>query len=397
MDAVSFSHPPARLAGAAAPSGSNGGSEAFFRDATLSPDGSCVLAAAEDRSLSLFPLPSDGFSSPSLVPSWTHQPSNSLLSTAWYPGASLHDPAMFAFAAAVKELPIHLLDGNDRRVRASYPIVDHVERFVAPHSMLFSLDGSSLYCGFDNAIEIFDVSVPGAAGFRLNTSKTRSSRDGQKGIVSSLASSYSNSSHFLAAGTFSGSIGLYDPSSPTPLFDLLYPSQRGGVTKLAFNPASPHLLFAASRQASYLDVWDLRNTTQPVSQGKLRRQGRTNQRLGFSIDPTGTWLAAGDQNGNLSIFSAQPLPDQLEPVATFSLSSEPLGATLFHPSLPLLITGSGTRHFRQPSRRRRGRTDDSGDDSSSSGSDLEADVDAETTVAEGEEPDQPSLEVWETN
>lgn len=127
---------------------------------------------------------------------------------------------------------------------------------------------------------------------------------GRTGIISTLAFSSPDplapsSSPFLAAGSFSGSIGLYDPSSPAPLFDLLTPSQKGGVTKVrsfflfildsrltksdeqvAFNPVSPHLLFAASRNASNMDVWDLRNASRPVSHGKMRREGRTNQRLG---------------------------------------------------------------------------------------------------------------------
>lgn len=139
------------------------------------------------------------------------------------------------------------------------------------------------------------------------------------GIVSSLAFSGpdpSSGSSCLAAGSFSGSVGLYDPSSSTPLIELLAPSQRGGVTKVRvlrplaglcetdacmqkrqvlFHPLSPHLLFAASRQSSNLDVWDLRNTSRTSSSGRLPRNGRTNQRLGFDIDPTGTWLAAGDQ------------------------------------------------------------------------------------------------------
>lgn len=43
-------------------------------------------------------------------------PSDSVLSSAWYPGASAYDPAMFTFATGVKDHPVHLLDGNDRRV-----------------------------------------------------------------------------------------------------------------------------------------------------------------------------------------------------------------------------------------------------------------------------------------
>ncbi|GAA5974258.1 hypothetical protein JCM11641_003361 [Rhodosporidiobolus odoratus] len=399
MQPPSFSRPPTRIASAPAPNKHKNRSDSFFRDASICPDGSCVLASGDDRSLSLCALPSSGsdFSSTCLAPQWTHQPSDSLLSTAWYPGASSADPAMFAFAAAVKDHPVHLLDGNDRRIRASYPIVDHVERFVAPHTMAFSPDGTSLCCGFENAIEIFDVATPGAAGFRLNTTPTRGSRNGQKGIVSTLAFSSpdlsSPGSHYLAAGSFSGSIGLYDPSSPSPLFNLLQPSQTGGVTKVLFHPLSPHLLFAASRQSSHLDVWDLRNTRETTSQGRLRRSARTNQRLGFDIDPTGTWLAAGEQNGHLSIFSAQPLPDQLEPVATFPLSSDPLSATVFHPTDPnLLITCSGTRRFRQlasgrSKRRQRGDMLDTLGAENSSSSESE-----EERNEQGGE--KASLEVW---
>ncbi|GAA6014510.1 hypothetical protein JCM8202_001564 [Rhodotorula sphaerocarpa] len=356
MSLCSFAAPPERIAAAAAPNSSSRAADAFFRDARLCPDGSCVLATAEDRSLSLLPLPFDpdtpvASTSRQLEPAWTHKPPDSVLSAAWYPGASAYDPAMFAFAAGVKDHPVQLWDGSDRRVRASYPIVDHTERFVAPHDMTFSPDGSSLYCGFENAIEVFDVGRPGEEGFRMHTTPTRSSRQGQKGIISSLAFSppaTATGSSLLAAGSFSGTVGLYDPSLHKPLVILLFPSQRGGVTKVLFHPLSPHLLFVASRHSTHLDVWDLRNTLRRSSGGRLARKARTNQRLGFDIDPSGTWLAVGDQDGHLSVFSAQPLPDELEPVASFPLSPEPISTTLFHPTQPWLVTTSGTRRFRKP-------------------------------------------------
>ncbi|GAA6050921.1 hypothetical protein NBRC10513_000853 [Rhodotorula toruloides] len=398
MPDLSLSSPPGFLAGSPCPNSSERTSDAFFRDVQLCPDGSCLLATAEDRSLSLFPLtdeqvaPEPSTSSATLSPVWTHSPPDSLISSAWYPGASSADPAMFTFAVGVKDHPVHLLDGNDRRVRASYPIVDHTERFVAPHSMAFSPDGSRLCCGFENAFEIFDVSQPGAEGYRLHTTPTRSSRQGQKGIISSLAFSPpdSSSNSLLAAGSFSGSVGLYDISSPTPLTHLLQPSQHGGVTKLLFHPLSPHLLFVASRQSTHLDVWDLRNTSRTSSSGKLSRKGRTNQRLGFDIDPSGTWLAAGDQDGNLSVFSAQPLPDQLEPVTTFSLSSEPISTALFHPFALLLITTSGARKFGGAKRARR-------DTASSSESDSSDEEDGANAGAQDDGlsvAERNSLEIW---
>jgi hypothetical protein len=41
-----------------------------------------------------------------------------------------------------------------------------------------------LYCGFDTAIEKLDINSPGRhSSKRIHTSKTRSSKDGQKGVV----------------------------------------------------------------------------------------------------------------------------------------------------------------------------------------------------------------------
>ncbi|POY76756.1 hypothetical protein BMF94_0005 [Rhodotorula taiwanensis] len=378
---ASAARPPHLVAAASAPSASKRTTDAFFRDALLCPDGSCLLATADDRSLSLYALPFGGdeqqpvASTSKLEPAWTHMPSDSVLSSAWYPGASAYDPAMFTFATGVKDHPVHLLDGNDRRVRASYPIIDHTERFVAPHAMTFSPDGSSLYCGFENAVEIFDVSRPGEEGFRMHTTPTRSSRQGQKGIISSLAfspASTTSGSSLLAAGSFSGSVALYDPAMPKPLANLLFPSQRGGVTKILFNPVSPHLLFVASRHSTHLDVWDLRNTSTRSSGGRLARRAATNQRLGFDIDPSGTWLTAGDEDGKVSIFSAQPLPDQLEAVETFSLGTDPISTALFHPTQPWLITTSGARKFEKR------RTSGSRPQRDWLDSDSESDVDADS-------------------
>ncbi|GAA6005168.1 hypothetical protein JCM11491_002601 [Sporobolomyces phaffii] len=315
---------PTCIASSAAPNSSGRDTGAFYRDVRICPDGSCALASADDRSLSLLPLPrpdfADSLEPSSLSTSWTHHPSDSLLSFDWYPGASISDPTMFAFAAGVKDLPVHLLDGNDQRIRASYPIVDHTERFVAPTSMRFSRDGSSLYCGFENAIEIFDVSRPGEEGFRLKTTPTRTSRAGQKGLISALDFSPSHDTSLLAAGSFTGTIGLYDPSAQSALVGLLPTTQRGGITKVLFHPTTPHLLIAASRQSNYLEVFDLRNfALEPI---RLARKGRTNQRLGFDIDPTGTWLMTGDQNGSLSFFDTSFL--------AYTDSSTPLEPTFSH-------------------------------------------------------------------
>lgn len=133
--------------------------------------------------------------------------------------------------ASVRECPVKLLDASDGRasfyglpphppgsfqransslmlqLRASYPIVDHRERQVAPHSVAFNvganrcvdpgseprfctlmyvtpcLCGVRLYCGFEDAIEVFDIHRPGE-GTRLRTTPSKKSRDGLKGKFS---------------------------------------------------------------------------------------------------------------------------------------------------------------------------------------------------------------------
>ncbi|GAA5869003.1 hypothetical protein JCM16303_000333 [Sporobolomyces ruberrimus] len=378
---------PTCIASSTAPNTSGRDSGAFYRDARICPDGSCVLASADDRSLSLIPLTSSQSSSTptSLSPSWTHQPPDSLLSYDWYPGASIADPSMFAFAVGVKDHPVHLLDGNDRRIRASYPIIDHTERFVAPTSMRFTPDGLNLYCGFENAIEIFDVSRPGEEGFRMKTTPNRASRTGQKGLISTIDFSPSHGTSLVAAGSFTGTIGLYDTTSPTALVGMLSSTQRGGLTKVMYHPTIPHLLFAASRQSSYLEVFDLRNfALEPV---RLERKGRTNQRIGFDIDPTGNWLMTGDQYGSLSFFDTSFL--------AYTDTSEPLAPTYTHPiATRQIVTCSGTRRFPirsgRPGRRR---TTSIGDDSTSE-SESEGDAGGEAGLDE-EEDGKDSLQVFE--
>lgn len=207
--------------------------------------------------------------------------------------------------------------------------MDHRERFIAPHSMVFSLDGSKLYCGFENAIEDFDVSAPGAEGVRVQTSPTRSSRSGQKGevynntlvnsfshinnlgIISSLAFS-PDGSGILAAGSFNGTIGLYDTTDPKcTLIKLLKSQSEAGITKVCFylqlteraltlldcqvlfHPQS-HLLYTSSRHSDSIEVWDMESLSS-YPKMTLKRKGATNQRLGMDIDSGGNWLIVGDE------------------------------------------------------------------------------------------------------
>lgn len=114
---------------------------------------------------------------------------------------------------------------------------------------VFTDPPSRLYCGFENAIEIFDVACSGESGTRLKTTPARSSSDGQKGdyisfvglalltgrvgIISTIALSKTRA--IFAAGSFSGTIGIYDASAgDSSVIAVLPSSQSGGLTKVFY-------------------------------------------------------------------------------------------------------------------------------------------------------------------
>ena len=60
-------------------------------------------------------LPRDSFRSNEDEPRYLKQPSP-IVDYAWYPSASVNNPATFCFLASVRECPVKLLDGSDGRV-----------------------------------------------------------------------------------------------------------------------------------------------------------------------------------------------------------------------------------------------------------------------------------------
>ncbi|KJA24833.1 hypothetical protein HYPSUDRAFT_200108 [Hypholoma sublateritium FD-334 SS-4] len=208
-----------------------------------------------------------------------------VLDFVWYPTATIHDPSTFCFVASVRECPVKLLDASDGRLRASYKIVDHRERQIAPHSLAFNLTAQKLYCGFEDAIEVFDLSRPGE-GTRLPTTPSKKSKDGLKGIVSALAFSPSYSPDESDA-------------QPEPLM-YLGGGPQAGVTQLRFNPLRPHILYAGYRghASGTIYSWDVRsNVDVPVEIFRTtdKPAARSNQKMHFDIDCAGRFLSTGDQ------------------------------------------------------------------------------------------------------
>ncbi|KAK7433912.1 hypothetical protein VKT23_020487 [Stygiomarasmius scandens] len=316
----------------------------------------------------------------------------------WYPTATPRDPASFCFVGSVRDCPVKLLDARDGRLRASYPIIDHRERFIAPHSLAFNLTGQKLYCGFEDAIEVFDVAHPGE-GTRLATTPNKKSKDGLKGIVSALAFSPSYESELFAAGSLTpmpGNIALFNESQGATPVMFVEGGPEGGaaVTQLHFNPMQPHILYASFRRRNEIYSWDLRATTMEpvqifdpllpasaydrddVQEGDGHRSNQnvtqnsemelTNQKRRFDVDISGKWLGIGGQEGTISIFntsnsgqdmsipniavssfstSAAENENRTPPTLKWSAANDAIGSVAFNPVSAVLLAVAGSRHF----------------------------------------------------
>jgi len=315
----------------------------------------------------------------------------SIVDFAWYPRATVQDPASFCFVASVRECPVRLLDAADGRLRASYRIVDHRERHIAPHCLAFNGAADKLYCGFEDAVEVFDLGVPGE-GTRMPTTPSRKSKDGLKGaqphaslsgsfilpailgIISSLAfcPSYDPSYSYFAAGSLSPSsaassnIALYSEDSGTKAVGWIG-DVRAGVVQLAFNPAKPHILYSSFRRHDTIYAWDLRGDTSTTYQTFKDNEGakrKTNQKTRFDVDLGGKLLAVGNESGEVSVFNldeAAQGTEAIDPTLRYHAHEDAVGSVSYHPLQPALLSVSGSRHFITP--------DDA--DRESSGSDVE--------------------------
>jgi len=147
---------------------------------------------------------------------------DSIRSYAWYPLMNSYDPSSCAFAACARDSPIHLMDAYTSAIRATYSPYNGLDEMESPTVLTFTPDGARIVTGgfrTDRMIHIFDISRPGRDSDTLKLGKTRRSKDGQKGIVSSIAFPNPLSwggTHIFAVGTYSpGSIYIYDDRQPS--------------------------------------------------------------------------------------------------------------------------------------------------------------------------------------
>ncbi|KAI3485732.1 hypothetical protein L1887_50888 [Cichorium endivia] len=411
----------------------------FYRRASWAPDGSVLLAITESQRNHILgcyaskaddPSPStstDGRRGAMELLGETKSPSP-LLDAIWYPVPALDSahgtseesgagqtesaavgmmPTMtWCFAESHRDLPTRLTASSTGEARASYSIMNHVERFVGPHALAFSPDLSRLYCGLWSALAVFPLSRPG-----LNTHSSlplvagKRSRGGQRGIVSALATAPNpaNPTHDLvAAATFSGSVGIYD-LDPTAFPEPAEHTSRHDEDILAQNIVS-HGVERDRRRWRHAaqippahSVCALRGVT-PLGPylcpatgvrsahllAKLHRPaGASAQRLYFDIDWAGRWLASGDDQGSIHLWridtgrftDSDDAAGQAEiaPDLSWKAHQDAIGSVSFHPHQPWLASVSGSRHWPEDEGNSSSESDrDSSDSDSASASDSSA-------------------------
>eukprot|EP00977_Amphora_coffeiformis_P024081 scaffold15034_cov181-Amphora_coffeaeformis.AAC.13 len=337
----------------------------FFQGCSFSPDGLCVLTStAADGKLRLYNTVFE--KKENVVQNWKSAlemfSGDVVRSYEWYPQMSSQNPTSCCFVASSRDQPAHLYDAYTGAIRATYRAFNALDEMESPTVVSFSVDGQRILCGgfrTDRVIHMFDVAVPGRESTILRLGKTRRSTDGQKGLVSAIASTHD--ARYFCVGTYSpGSIYIYDDRAGNfpnntimnglcvvghgrshsrkkrRFVDVEEPDDsgnktgdndnflhqakskwfqtraQGGVTQLKFAPNQDFLLYSSSRRSDTILLWDLRmlsgegGTTSPIRGiGSFRTVSDTNQRLQFDLSDDGTTLYAGGMDRCVRIYDTQ--------------------------------------------------------------------------------------------
>ncbi|KAL3696347.1 hypothetical protein R1sor_010423 [Riccia sorocarpa] len=316
----------------------------FFKGLKWSPDGSCFLTSSENNSLNIFHLPSDAVEDcpevdlasgeDSFQSSLMIQEGEAVYDFCWYPNMAATDTSTCVFATSCRDHPVHVWDATTGMLRCTYRAYDQMDEITAAHSIVFSPDGSKLFCGYNKTIRVFDTSRPGRE-FTQHSTLT-SAKDGQTGIISCLAVR-SDDGGLLAAGSFNRTAALYDGKSLEQLFVLH--GQQGGLTQVMFSKDG-NFLYTGARKDPEILCWDIRNLTGAVYR-LPRITADTNQRVSFDIEPFGRHLGTGGQDGIVHIYDLQ---SGLW-VNSFQAAIDTVNSFCFHPSFPLAASASGHRRF----------------------------------------------------
>ncbi|KAG7399087.1 Telomerase Cajal body protein 1 [Phytophthora boehmeriae] len=312
----------------------------FTKGVEVSPDGLCVLSNSDDHVLRLFEV-SNANPTQSSASILQMREAAAVYDVAWYPFMTSADPTSCTFVSTSRDQPVHLWDAYTGELRASYRAYDHMDELASAQSLAFNLTGDKIFAGFDRMIRFFDLSQP-SRDFRARPlSKTRRSRKGQRGLISTL---HFNPDHskIYAAGSYAGTTCVYTEDEGEELLALRDHDGRG-ITQVRFSPCG-RFLFTAARRDARIHCWDIRATNEILH--TFDRVADTNQRIEFDLHCGGRYLATGSRTGRVMLYDVSTgamvdehiqLPDCANGVSFFP-----------DPSRAVVAVSSGQRHYDLP-------------------------------------------------
>lgn len=308
-----------------------------FKALKWSPDGSTLLASNENKWLKAYSV-KDG------TDLFKVTSSESIQDFCWYPWMAFDNPASNCFLSVSREVPLKILDGTTGAPRASYRPMNHLDELDGCIAGCFSPDGQQIFATAFERIYQWDVNRPGPNLRVMESSPSRKSREGQKGLLSCIQPRWDQTGVY-AVGSFSGHVGIYDmrteaSESSGPIMKCI---SWGGVTQVAFHPSGWEVIFA-SRHNMDLDVWDMRNPDVTWSIGP--RPAKTNQRLQFSLSSDGCLATGNSLDGTIYHYLFEESKANVNPCTTFVAHQDVVGGVAWNPVDPtMLATASGQRHF----------------------------------------------------
>lgn len=312
----------------------------FPKEVHFSPDGTSLLASAEDASVHVYNLPVDrldggGGAGAALAPALTLALGEPVYSADWWPRAGAAPPPVLT---ATRGRPAQLWDSCVGRLRASYVCHDDNDNPAPILCARFDRDpgAARVVLGLERRIAVFDAHRPGRHDLLYDV-RTDAADGGQRGAVSCLDTSDTGSA-LVAAGSFDRSLGLYDMRAGCAPQLVIHGAHAGGLTHLRFSRCG-NFLYSGARRDARLRCWDARSAAGSVY-SLPRESGETNQRIGFDIEPCGRHLLSGGARG-VRVYDLATGERVVAAWAAWGPSA--VGGVSVHPQLPLVATASGER------------------------------------------------------
>lgn len=300
----------------------------YFNGTKIAPDSNYLLTITP-KLLQLFQL-----SNLKLINNFSH--GLYISDFEWWPLMDNNIPSTCCFASLSKHLPVHLFDALSGSLCSSYSPMNSLDQIDHSFSITFNNDGEKLLVGADSGFYAFLTRRPGRDSTFFRTKKCRRDIYGQRGIISTLAVRPTGYEDTIAAGSFSGTVGIYSLNEADAVGT--FNAHTHGVTHIKFSPCGTYL-FTGGRMQNDVRQWDLRmlGTTYPKPTKVFYRQVLTNQRIRFDVDGSGRFLVTGSTCGSALVYDLHKpssYEDEIiQPYAMTSRSNSSANSASFNPAL----------------------------------------------------------------